>query len=95
MKKIFLSLSLASALFAASINFNESTATANRVNPAAGNAVLSYHDSIKDAKKSVVNISTSKTITRANRPSPLDDFLMILILNNFLILIFLKEKEKW
>lgn len=74
MKKIFLSLSLASALFAASINFNESTATANRVNPAAGNAVLSYHDSIKDAKKSVVNISTSKTITRANRPSPLDDF---------------------
>lgn len=50
MKKIFLSLSLASALFAASINFNESTATANRVNPAAGNAVLSYHDSIKDAK---------------------------------------------
>ncbi|HEG3156624.1 TPA: serine protease HtrA, partial [Campylobacter jejuni] len=74
MKKIFLSLSLASALFAASINFNESTTTANRVNPAAGNAVLSYHDSIKDAKKSVVNISTSKTITRANRPSPLDDF---------------------
>lgn len=51
MKKIFLSLSLASALFAASINFNESTTTANRVNPAAGNAVLSYHDSIKDAKK--------------------------------------------
>lgn len=48
--KRFLSLSLASALFAASINFNESTATANRVNPAAGNAVLSYHDSIKDAK---------------------------------------------
>lgn len=44
------------------------------MNPAAGNAVLSYHDSIKDAKKSVVNISTSKTITRANRPSPLDDF---------------------
>lgn len=74
MKKIFLSLSLAGALFAASINFNESTTTVNRVNPAAGNAVLSYHDSIKDAKKSVVNISTSKTITRANSPSPLDDF---------------------
>lgn len=74
MKKIFLSLSLASALFATSINFNESTATINRVNPTTGNGVLSYHDSIKDAKKSVVNISTSKTITRANRPSPLDDF---------------------
>ncbi|MBM0636650.1 DegQ family serine endoprotease [Campylobacter sp. VicNov18] len=74
MKKILLSLSLAGVLFAANINFNESTTVANRVNPAAGNVVLSYHDAIKDAKKSVVNISTSKTVTRSNRPSPLDDF---------------------
>ncbi|MDX2330730.1 serine protease HtrA [Campylobacter hepaticus] len=74
MKKIILLLGLASALFAANIHFNESTTSVNRVNPAAGNIVLSYHDAIKDAKKSVVNISTSKTITRINRPSPLDDF---------------------
>ncbi|MBZ7963904.1 serine protease HtrA [Campylobacter sp. 2457A] len=74
MKKIFLSIGLASALFAASINFNESTSSANRVNPADGGVILSYHDSIKDAKKSVVNISTSKTITRTNNFSPLDDF---------------------
>ncbi|MBZ7938210.1 MULTISPECIES: serine protease HtrA [Campylobacter] len=74
MKKIFLSIGLASALFATSINFNESTSSANRVNPADGGVILSYHDSIKDAKKSVVNISTSKTITRANSFSPLDDF---------------------
>lgn len=74
MKKLILSLSLASALFAANINFNETSITSNRVNPAAGDVVLSYHNSIRDAKKSVVNISTSKTITRANRPSPLDDF---------------------
>ncbi|MGH2304919.1 serine protease HtrA [Campylobacter taeniopygiae] len=74
MKKIFLSIGLASALFATSINFNESTSLANRVNPADGGVILSYHDSIKDAKKSVVNISTSKTITRANSFSPLDDF---------------------
>ncbi|MBK2000211.1 DegQ family serine endoprotease [Campylobacter sp. 2018MI35] len=74
MKKIFLSIGLASVLFAANINFNESTSSANRVNPADGGVILSYHDSIKDAKKSVVNISTSKTITRANNFSPLDDF---------------------
>ncbi|MBZ7935432.1 MULTISPECIES: serine protease HtrA [Campylobacter] len=74
MKKIFLSIGLASALFATSINFNESTSSANRVNPADGGVILSYHDSIKDAKKSVVNISTSKTITRTNNFSPLDDF---------------------
>lgn len=74
MKKIFLSIGLASALFATSINFNESTSLANRVNPADGGVILSYHDSIKDAKKSVVNISTSKTITRTNSFSPLDDF---------------------
>lgn len=74
MKKLIVSLSLASALFAANINFNETSITSNRVNPAAGDVVLSYHNSIRDAKKSVVNISTSKTITRANRPSPLDDF---------------------
>lgn len=74
MKKIFLSISLASVLFAANINFNESTSSANRVNPADGGVILSYHDSIKDAKKSVVNISTSKTITRANNFSLLDDF---------------------
>ncbi|MFB1639070.1 DegQ family serine endoprotease [Campylobacter sp. MRC_CM3] len=74
MKKIFLSIGLASVLFAANINFNESTSSANRVNPADGGVILSYHDSIKDAKKSVVNISTSKTITRANSFSPLDDF---------------------
>ncbi|MBZ7941664.1 DegQ family serine endoprotease [Campylobacter molothri] len=74
MKKIFLSIGLASVLFAANINFNESTSSANRVNPADGGVILSYHDSIKDAKKSVVNISTSKTITRANNFSLLDDF---------------------
>ena len=74
MKKIILSLSLVSALFASSVKFNETTIITNRINPAEGNAVLSYHDSVKDAKKSVVNISTSKTITRTNRQSALDDF---------------------
>ncbi|ARJ56070.1 DegQ family serine endoprotease [Campylobacter cuniculorum] len=75
MKKHLMLLSLASVLFAANISFNEADSKIERVNPAAGNnIILSYHDSIKEAKKSVVNISTSKTITRANIPSPLDDF---------------------
>lgn len=73
MKKIFLSLSLASCLFAASISFNEVDSNANRISPnVENNTILSYHDAIKDAKKAVVNISTSKTITR--RDNPLDDF---------------------
>lgn len=73
MKKILLSISLASCLFAVSISFNETDSSANRVSPSIGNnTILSYHDAIKDAKKAVVNISTSKTITR--RASPLDDF---------------------
>jgi len=74
MKKVFLSLSLASILFAASVEFKEADSDVKRVNPAQGNVILSYQDVIKDIKKSVVNISTSKTITRSNRMSPLDDF---------------------
>lgn len=74
MKKHLILLSFASVLFAANINFNEADSKISRVNPAEGNVILSYHDSIKEIKKSVVNISTSKTISRANMPSPLDDF---------------------
>ncbi len=75
MKKPLIFLSLASVLFAANVSFNEADSKIERINPAIGNnIVLSYQDSIKEAKKSVVNISTSKTITRANIPSPLDDF---------------------
>ncbi|EAI7242622.1 DegQ family serine endoprotease [Campylobacter upsaliensis] len=71
MKKIILSLSLASILCAANVEFNEVDSKIERINPANG-VLLSYYDSIKEVKKSVVNISTSKTITRAN--SPFDDF---------------------
>ncbi|EFO6606187.1 DegQ family serine endoprotease [Campylobacter upsaliensis] len=71
MKKIILSLSLASILCAANVEFDEVDSKIERINPANG-VLLSYYDSIKEVKKSVVNISTSKTITRAN--SPFDDF---------------------
>ncbi|MCX2682478.1 DegQ family serine endoprotease [Campylobacter sp. MIT 21-1685] len=75
MKKLVLCLSFTSAIFAASINFNEADSNVTRINPAQNkNTLLSYNSLIEDAKKSVVNISTSKTITRSNRQSPLDDF---------------------
>lgn len=72
MKKLFLSLGLVGVVLAASIEFNEANPKLERVNPAQGNIVLSYQDVIKEVKKSVVNISTSRTIMRGN--SPLDDF---------------------
>lgn len=74
MRKCLVLIGLSTVLFAASISFKEVDSGAKRVNPAAGNVVLSYHDVIAEVKKSVVNISTSKTITRASIPSPLDDF---------------------
>ena len=72
MRKIILSLSLATALFG--VSFNEAKDNATRTNPANENTILSYHNSIKDVKKSVVNISTSKTIARSDRFGGLDDF---------------------
>ena len=65
MKKIMvLSLATSCAIFAASINFNEPAEDFTRVNPEFNkNIVLSYNSSIADAKKSVVNISTTKTVS--------------------------------
>ena len=65
MKKItVLSLATSCAIFAASINFNEPAEDFTRVNPEFNkNVVLSYNSSIADAKKSVVNISTTKTVS--------------------------------
>ena len=65
MKKIMiLSLATSCAIFATSINFNEPAEDFTRVNPEFNkNIVLSYNSSIADAKKSVVNISTTKTVS--------------------------------
>ena len=74
-KKIILSSILTSFTIAASISFKEAQDNVRRVNPQGSDnsVILSYHDSIKDAKNSVVNISTSKTVTRARDPF-FDDF---------------------
>ena len=65
MKKVMLiSVVAAGLLFAADINFNEANSDITRVSPVQNdkNVILSYHSSISEAKKSVVNISTTKTI---------------------------------
>ena len=65
MKKVMLiSVVAAGLLFAADINFNEANSDITRISPVQNdkNVILSYHSSISEAKKSVVNISTTKTI---------------------------------
>lgn len=95
MKKIFLCVALASYLFSANINFNEANSNPNRVNPANGsNVVLSYHDAIKDVKKSVVNISTSKTIEYSDRTNPLEEFFNDPYFKQFFDFDFPKRKGK-
>ncbi|MCW1360394.1 DegQ family serine endoprotease [Campylobacter sp. CCS1377] len=68
LKKIILSTTIASCLFAANIAFNEADSKVERIDANGQNSgVLSYHNAIKDVKKSVVNISTSRTVTRSNQ----------------------------
>ncbi|MGG7073040.1 Do family serine endopeptidase [Campylobacter sp. 9BO] len=65
MKKIiYSSIFLSTMLVAASVNIEEANSNISRVSPLQNgndNAILSYHNSIADAKKTVVNISTTKT----------------------------------
>ncbi|MBE3609135.1 Do family serine endopeptidase [Campylobacter californiensis] len=67
-KMIFISLVAATSIFASNIAFNEAQTEVSRISPLqeGKNIILSYHDSISGAKKSVVNISTTKIITVQN-----------------------------
>ena len=63
MKKIYLFVFVCVSLFGAKIEFQSADNNYTRINPGFDkNVVLSYHSSIADTKKSVVNISTTKTI---------------------------------
>jgi len=64
MKQLFLSLIMGVSLVygGGSIAFNDAPLATKRVAPSAGETILSFHDAIKDAKNSVVNISTTKTV---------------------------------
>ena len=63
---MLISLAAASLLMGADIKFNEANQDITRVSPLSDkNSVLSYYDSIAQAKLSVVNISTTKTVSNA------------------------------
>jgi len=68
MKKIIvLSALTATILFSGSINIESMGSNPKRIYPSNSNIILSYNNSIKDIKKSVVNISTTKTIDNSNK----------------------------
>ncbi len=63
MKKItILSMAFVLSLFGKSDFFTNSPSQVDRITPQKGSTILSYNESIKDVKHSVVNISTSKKI---------------------------------
>ena len=66
-KIILLSTITAVALFAGDINIENMPNNTKRVYPTNNKTILSYNNSIKDIKKSVVNISTTKTIDQSNQ----------------------------
>lgn len=73
MKKVLCMSLLASLAFSASITLKEAPSNVGRTDATINqNTILSYAEAIKEVKKSVVNISTSKTVTRS--ASPFDDF---------------------
>ena len=92
MKKIVLiSLVAASFLVGADIKFNEANSNITRVSPLSDkNSVLSYYDSIAQAKLSVVNISTTKTVNNAGIEQMFNDPFF----NEFFGFNFAKPKEK-
>jgi len=59
-KMIFLSLIASISLCAATIEIAQMPKDAQRMEATASNVILSYNNAIKDAKKSVVNIATTK-----------------------------------
>lgn len=73
MKQILCIAVLASWAFCASIALKQAPENVGRTDATINkNTILSYAEAIKEVKKSVVNISTSKTIARA--ATPFDDF---------------------
>lgn len=66
-KMILFSTISAMALVANEITIKNMPSSAKRVYPSNENIILSYNNSIKEIKKSVVNISTTKTVNKNNQ----------------------------
>ncbi len=71
-KMVLISVALAAALMAQSVEFKEAP-PAQRVMPEAGK-ILSYNDAIKDVSRSVVNISAKKRVKQSIPPAFMDPF---------------------
>ncbi|PAF50357.1 serine protease [Helicobacter sp. 13S00401-1] len=63
---VMVACALSASLQAFSIT--EMPSTSNRVAPSNHNSIYSYHDSIKDASKAVVNITTEQKVKNNNSP---------------------------
>ena len=74
MKKALLFICAAGLLSAASISFKDAPSEYARTNPSAHGGVLSYSSTVSAAKKSVVNIATSRTVkNNFHSMSPFND----------------------
>ncbi|MCK9256580.1 MAG: Do family serine endopeptidase [Sulfurospirillaceae bacterium] len=63
MKRLFLILFLGVVfVYGSTVEFEKAKESPKRIAPSSNDTILSFHSSIKDAKNSVVNISTTKTI---------------------------------
>ena len=66
-KSILISAVAALTLFGGTINITNMPDNPKRLDASSKNTIISYYNSIKDAKQSVVNISTTKTVNQNNQ----------------------------
>ena len=62
-KSILIATLIATNIFASNINFSMAEKNIERIAPNKSNQILSFHDSIKEPMKSVVNIAAKRTVS--------------------------------
>ncbi|OCL99891.1 Periplasmic serine endoprotease DegP precursor [Aliarcobacter thereius] len=72
-KIVLIAFVLSATIFAKTIEFEEMQNNPARVSPNSQNEILSFNNNIKDSVKSVVNISTKRSVTNSNLPFPMLD----------------------
>ena len=66
-KLLFIASLFATSLFSASIDFQMANQNPQRVTPSNSTQILSFHDSVKEPMKSVVNIAAKRRVSAENR----------------------------
>ncbi|OCL83150.1 Do family serine endopeptidase [Arcobacter porcinus] len=72
-KIVLIAFVLSTTIFAKTIEFEEMQKSPVRVSPNSQSEILSFNNNIKDSVKSVVNISTKRSVTNSNMPFPMLD----------------------